>query len=284
MSSNYSLNGIIDMHIHSAPDIRARSHNDFELANQALELGARAIVIKSHHVPTMDRAYLVQKIVPGVSVFGSLTLNLPVGGLNPYAVDTALQLGAKTVWLPTIDAANHRNYEGKSGGIEVLSGNKIVEPLKEIFKLIASHNAILATGHLSKYEIFRVVEEARKHGVQKIVVTHPEFNMIRLSLEEQRDLASNYGVYHERTYAQPIGGGRYKSNLPDNLTAIEALGPQSTIVSTDSGQIENPPWKDSIREYITYLHNHGITTDALDLMTNFNPARLLDLSEKEPRQ
>lgn len=277
MTMTYSLDGIIDMHIHSAPDVRARSHDDLELAQQANSVGARAIVIKSHHVPTMDRAYLVRKMVPGVSVFGSLTLNLPVGGINPYAVKTALQLGAKTIWLPTIDAVNHRKHEGKGGGVEILQGNRIIEPLIDCFKLIAEHNAVLATGHLSAYEIFRVAEEARKHGVQKLVVTHPEFNMIRLSLKEQRDLAENYGVYLERTYAQPIGGGKYKSNLPDNLNAIEYLGPLSTVIATDSGQIENPPWSHSIREYIDFLHRQGISDDALDLMTKFNPAKLLDL-------
>ena len=53
------LKGIIDMHIHSAPDIRERKLNDLELMEAAVEREVRAIVIKSHFVPTADRAYLV---------------------------------------------------------------------------------------------------------------------------------------------------------------------------------------------------------------------------------
>lgn len=54
--------GIIDLHIHSAPDVRQRKMNDLELMEAAVRLGARAIVIKSHHVPTMDRATLVNMV------------------------------------------------------------------------------------------------------------------------------------------------------------------------------------------------------------------------------
>ena len=56
------LTGIIDMHIHSAPDIRQRKLDDLQLMEAAVERGVRAIVIKSHMVPTADRATLVNKI------------------------------------------------------------------------------------------------------------------------------------------------------------------------------------------------------------------------------
>ncbi|MFD0587186.1 DUF6282 family protein [Paenibacillus sp. GCM10027627] len=274
---SYPLTGIIDMHVHSAPDVRQRSHNDFELAEDAVRIGAKAVVIKSHLVPTMDRAYLVQKVFPDVSVFGSVTLNYSVGGINPYAVKAALQLGAKTVWLPTLDAANHRMQTGGCGGIELFQDGKTTAALIDIFRLVSEFDAILATGHLSPLEIFKVADEAKKYGVQKLVVTHPEFSLIRLTYSQQRDLTENYGVYLERTYAQPIGGGKYTSNLLENVKAIEAVGPESTIVATDSGQIENPPWRDTIRDYVDYLLHSGLSPEAVDRMTKINPARLLNL-------
>ncbi|MGG4484177.1 DUF6282 family protein [Paenibacillus illinoisensis] len=275
--SSLDLTGTIDLHIHSAPDIRQRSHNDYELAEQAREIGAKAIVIKSHQFPTAERAWLVNKIQTYVQVYGSITLNRTVGGINPVAVENALQLGAKCVWLPTIDAINHRSSEGKSGGIEVVRDGKTIQELNEIFQQIASHKAILATGHLSTKEIRVVIEEAKKQGVEKIAVTHPEFASINMSLSEQKTLIEHYDVYMERTYAQPIGGGRYKINLEDNLRAIEELGPESTIVSTDSGQIENPPWKVTIRTYIEYLYNNGVSLEAIHRMTQRNPALLLGI-------
>ncbi|MGO4890009.1 DUF6282 family protein [Anaerobacillus sp. MEB173] len=267
----------MDLHIHSAPDIRERSHDDLELAKQAKEIGVRAVVIKSHYVPTMDRAYLVNKVEPSVRMFGSITLNPSVGGINPFAVEAALSLRAKVVWMPTIFSIKHRQLEGKSGGVETVRDNQVIPELKNVLKLIADNKAILATGHLSPEEIFIVVEEARKQGVENIVITHPEFHVVNLSIPEQIKLVNDYQVFLERTYAQPIGGGKYKSNLLTNLKAIEEVGYKSTIVSTDGGQVENPMWKDVLREYIQYLVDNGISTKAIHTMTRENPAKLLGI-------
>ncbi|MFD2215535.1 DUF6282 family protein [Metabacillus endolithicus] len=272
-----NLKDVIDLHIHSAPDIRVRSHNDLELAEQATKVGAKAIVIKSHHTPTMDRAWIVNQVYPKTNVFGSITLNHTVGGFNPYAVNYALELGAKIVWLPTIHAKNHLQKEGKSGGLEPVQDNKIVSDLIEIFKLIAEKKAVLATGHISPKEIFYVVDEATKHGVEKIVVTHPEFHIVGMTITDQKKLKDNYNVYFERTYAQPIGSGIYQSNLPINLEAIEEIGYHSTVVSTDGGQIENPKWNEALSNYIKFLFDNGISTEAIDTMTKHTPAKLLGL-------
>ena len=94
------LNGIIDIHIHTNPDVRGRRLSDLQLAAEARRVGARAIVIKSHLVTTMDRASIAREAVPGIEVFGGIVLNPHVGGLNAVAVDTAIKLGAKIVWLP----------------------------------------------------------------------------------------------------------------------------------------------------------------------------------------
>jgi len=271
------LNGIIDMHVHSAPDVRPRSHDDFQLAEQAVKLGARALVIKSHLVPTMDRVKLVNQKHPELRLFGSVTLNPQVGGINPHAVEAALQLGAKTVWLPTVYSTRHRQLEGKSGGVDTVVNGRVVPPLKDVLKLIAEHNAILGTGHLSPEDIFVVVEEARKLGVGKIVITHPESYAVGMNLNDQRYVLEQYGVYFERVYAQPAGKGKHQTNLAVNLQAIRELGHESTIVATDGGQIELPPWSAMITEYIQYLADHGIAEEAIELMTKRTPAKLLDL-------
>ena len=108
------MKGVIDMHVHTNPDLRLRAYDDFELMEAAIRVGARAIVIKTHQGTTMDRAYLCNRhneIVHGktnnFTMFGSITLNKVVGGINPKAVDVALRLGAKVVWLPTQSAKNH---------------------------------------------------------------------------------------------------------------------------------------------------------------------------------
>ena len=270
------LQGVIDIHIHTNPDIRVRRLNDIELANEARRVGARAIVIKSHLVTTMDRAAITRFAVPGIEVFGGIVLNPHVGGLNAIAVETALKLGAKFVWLPTSFSANERKRQGKSDGVETVVDGKVVPALLPILKMVAEADVALATGHLTPAESLVVVEEARKQGVRKIVVNHPEWMTVDMSIDDQKRLAQ-FDVFFERCYARNVGG-KYDKNFRRNLDAMEALGFDSTILATDGGQIENPAWSEALAEYIGFLVDAGVPQEAIDRMTKVNPASVLGLS------
>lgn len=281
-----SLKGVIDMHVHSNPDIRHRAYDDFELMEAAIRVGARAIVIKTHQGTTVDRAYLCNRhneiIHHGdndFTMFGSVTLNRQMGGLNAAAVESGLKLGAKVIWLPTQSARN--NLEKQKGdlskAVEVIRDGKIVPELQDIFHLIKDFDVVLGTGHLSPEEIFRVVEAARNAGVRKIVVTHPEWWMVGMSLEDQVRLVQDYDIILEHCFAQPMGGGKYKSNLPLNLEAIQACGYKNVMVSTDGGQVENPFWEAALEQYIQYLADHGISEEQIFYMTHEIQTRLLNL-------
>ena len=269
------LHGVIDIHIHTNPDIRTRRLSDLQLATEARRVGARAIVIKSHLVTTMDRASIAREAVPGIDVFGGIVLNAQVGGLNAVAVDTAIKMGAKLVWLPTSFSSNERRRQGKNDGVETVADGKCVPALIPILKLLAQSDVALATGHLTPAETLIVVEEARKQGVAKIVVNHPEWATVDMSIDDQKRLAQ-FDVYFERCYARNVGG-KYDKNFERNLRAMEALGFESTIVATDGGQVENPLWSDALAEYIGYLLNAGVPKSTVDLMTKQNPARVLGL-------
>ena len=281
-----SLKGVIDMHVHSNPDIRHRAYDDFELMEAAIRVGARAIVINTHQGTTVDRAYLCNRhneiIHHGdndFTMFGSVTLNRQMGGLNAAAVESGLKLGAKVIWLPTQSARN--NLEKQKGdlskAVEVIRDGKIVPELQDIFQLIKDFDVVLGTGHLSPEEIFRVVEAARNAGVRKIVVTHPEWWMVGMSLEDQVRLVQDYDIILEHCFAQPMGGGKYKSNLPLNLEAIQACGYKNVMVSTDGGQVENPFWEAALEQYIQYLADHGISEEQIFYMTHEIQTRLLNL-------
>lgn len=281
-----SLKGVIDMHVHSNPDIRHRAYDDFELMEAAIRVGARAIVIKTHQGTTVDRAYLCNRHNEimhhgdnDFTMFGSVTLNRQMGGLNAAAVESGLKLGAKVIWLPTQSARN--NLEKQKGdlskAVEVIRDGKIVPELQDIFQLIKDFDVVLGTGHLSPEEIFRVVEAARNVGVRKIVVTHPEWWMVGMSLEDQVRLVQDYDIILEHCFAQPMGGGKYKSNLPLNLEAIQACGYKNVMVSTDGGQVENPFWEAALEQYIQYLADHGISEEQIFYMTHEIQTRLLNL-------
>ena len=276
------LKGIIDLHYHSSPDVKPRKLNDLGLMEQGVAMGAKGAVIKTHFSPTAARAALVNQIrrekypESDFELFGGIALNRSVGGLNPYALETELKLGAKIVWLPTLDSENEFRKAGKSGGIRLVEDGKVVPELTPIFALIRDYDVCLQTGHLSGAECFPVVEAARKAGIEKIVITHPEYHVVGMTLAQQKQIVRDYGVYLEREYAQPIGS-RFVSNLSSNVEAIHEIGPEHIILATDSGQTNTPVWKDAIRESIEYYHKAGITESQLMTMMVRNPGKMLGL-------
>lgn len=286
MDTENVMRGIIDMHIHAAPDVRARRLDDLELMEESVKRGVRAIVLKSHNVPTADRAYLVNRVCAkkypdaDFTAFGGLCLNRPVGGLNPDAAETALKLGAKVIWLPTNTAENHLRKNGKdpAKGVAVVRDGKVVPELQDIFALVKQYDAVLATGHIGAEECFPVVEAARAAGVEKIVITHPEFWVVGMTPEQQADIVRRYDVLLESVYAQPINGG-YKINIEDNIKAMQAIGPEHFVISTDSGQTVNPYWYES---YTTYYKAAAavFTPQQMQKMTHDNPAWLLGIQNK----
>lgn len=272
------LPGLVELHVHTAPDVRARSCDDLELAREAKRIGARAVTIKSHHMLTADRALVARSVAPGVDVFGGVTLNPSVGGLNPAAVEVALKLGGKIVWLPTLFAVQHRKMEGKSGGIVVVENGRVVPVVREIFAQIAAADAILATGHQSADEIRTIVAEAMEAGVKRIVINHPEHQVVAMSIEAQQELRREFPVFFERCYAQPgAKKGEYVSNFEVNLRAIEAVGVESTVLATDAGQTENPPWAECWERTFDWMTARGVSEKDLRRMAADSPGWLLGL-------
>ena len=267
-----SMKGVCDMHVHTNPDLRLRAYDDFELADAAIRVGARAIVIKTHLGFTVNRAYLTNQYVKrvygentGFTMYGGVVMNKVIGGINPEAVEKGLKLGAKEIWLPTQSAKRHLEKMGKNpaDGIELVRDGKVVPELLDVFKLIKDHDAVLGTAHVSPEEAFVVVEAARNAGV----------------MDDQVRLVKDYDVILERCYAQNMGGGAYKSNLPDNLEIIKAVGYEHVMVDTDGGQTENPHWELALEEYMQYLVDHGIPEEQVYYMTKTIPYRLLGIEE-----
>lgn len=280
-----SMKGVIDMHVHTNPDLRIRAYDDFQLCDAAVRVGARAIVIKTHLGYTANRAYLVNrynKIVHGdndFTMYGSVTLNRGVGGINPLAVENALKLGAKVVWLPTQHARRHLEMmkQPTDKAVDIVRDGKVVPELEDVFRLVKDHKAVLGTAHVSPEEAFVVVEAARKAGVENLVVTHPEWWLVGMSVEDQIRLVKDYDVVLERCFAQNMGGGKYKSNLADNLEIIKAVGYKNVMVDTDGGQTENPNWEIAMEMYMQYLLDNGIPEEHVRYMTHDLPCRLLGI-------
>ncbi len=69
------LEGAIDLHVHSAPDIDPRRYHDLELAREAAGAGMAGLLLKNHQFSTVERAWLVSQVVHDVCIFGGLVLN-----------------------------------------------------------------------------------------------------------------------------------------------------------------------------------------------------------------
>jgi len=290
-----TLEGAYDLQIHVGPDVIARRIDDIDCAKEFLAHGLKGFVLKSHYIQTGERAKVVTKAVPGSRVFGAVTLNHSVGGLNPVAIELAGRTGCKIVWMPTVDAKNET--AGRlDGGSEKLpfwakiqrelaaegisppplsvidDAGELVEPARRCLERIGKHNMILATGHLGRREIFALVRAAKSMGLKKVVVTHAEFPSQSLTGDEQKELA-DLGAIIEHCFTTTYTG---KAPWDLAFANIRKAGVSRALISTDLGQTINPPVAEGFAMFVQRLLDAGFTTDEVRTMAVTNPTRLVD--------
>jgi acetolactate synthase-1/2/3 large subunit len=279
------LQGAIDLHMHTAPDVFPRSVTDVEAAEQAKAAGMAAIVIKNHGESTATRATLASALA-GFPVFGGIALNHPVGGLNPEAVRETFRAGGVEIWMPTVHAAHHLKSpdavvlfasQADPGvrGISILEGAEIKPEVSAIVELIAAHDGILSTGHVSPEEAITLVRAARDRGVERILVTHPHAVFLGYTLDELRTLV-RLGAVLELHYAFTTRAVTQPNTIADLAGLIQAVGPDHCVLATDGGQAFNPPPVEMLRRFVEGLLREDIPETALDVMVRANPSRILD--------
>jgi len=284
--------GAYDLHVHAGPDVMPRKIDDVGLAREFLARGLRGFALKSHYVPTQERAAVVAGIVPGVDVLGTITLNHSVGGLNPVALEIAGRGGCRLVWMPTVDAANEtagRTTGGKklpfwatiqrdmeSAGIApppittLDAHGKLTEPTKQCLEVIARHDMALATGHLGRAEIFVLVRAAKEMGIRKVIVTHAEFPSQSLSAAEQKELA-DLGAIIEHCFTTMYTG---KATWEAAFAAVHATGCERTLLSTDLGQPFNPGVSEGFAMFAQRFLDAGFTPAQVHRMAVQNPSEI----------
>jgi hypothetical protein len=291
------VRGGVDVHVHIAPDVVERRIDDVGLARRCEEVGLAGFVMKSHYTSTAERASVVRGVVPGIAALGSLVLNRAIGGMNPLAVEIAAREGARVVWMPTTDShaeREHLAHQGpnanlpvwakveaefsergiKSGPVATLDDAGV--PLPEtrlVLEVIAEHALVLATGHLGREELFPIVAAARDAGIEHVVVTHPDFPAQDLSIDEQLELAG-MGAWIERCFTTPHTG---KCSWEQWIEGSRAVGPERTILSSDLGQITNPPVEDGLPLMADRLLEAGFGEDEVRTMAVTNTRRLAGL-------
>ena len=276
------LQGIVDIHVHSDPDAVPRKLDALDTARAAARAGVRAIVLKNHWTSTVPLAYTVTKVVPGVQVFGGIALNRAVGGVNPEAVKQAAALAGgklRVVWMPTFDSENNVRFNQQNAPLASVSRDgRLLPETIEVLKLIAEHKLVLATGHSSATEDLMLIREARNLGITQIVVTHPLYAPIHMSIAEMRE-AARLGAYLELCGNAVLPTQPLDSRTPvaDYIKTIRAVGVDHIILSGDFGQAANPPYTEAWKMFLDIMRKAGATNGEIDRMTKTNPAKLLGL-------
>lgn len=274
-----ALAGAIDIHVHNLPDDRPRSIDAVDVAMLARARGMRGLVLKNHFESTAGIAYLVRKLVPGLEVFGGIDLNRTVGGINPAAVEHMVKVTGgfgKVVWMPTFDSENQVRTSKEDRPFVAVSRNGALLPeVKQVIALIAKHDLVLATGHSSAAEGLLLLEEARRQGVRRLVVTHAMNAPISMTVPQMKQAAALGGriEFVGSTMREPAAEARV-SRFAD---AIRAIGPANCILSSDLGQAGNPVPPDGFGEFLVALRAKGFTEAEIDTMARANPAVLLGL-------
>ena len=292
------IDGAIDLHCHFAEDTLGGQWDPetgewtpsllggvpaYDVAREARETGHAAIVLKSHSFANPALAAALEAAVPGIKLYSGICTDHMSGGLNVNAVESALALGAKIVWLPTVHsvhAVEGKNFTGFKGEpVRVTDEEgKLVPEVHEIFALVQLAGAVLATGHISAEDHFAVTREFGSRG--KVLVTHAgeEIAGPALTGRQARELA-DLGAMVEFTALTCTGFEGFECKSPQQVAAmIHEVGPQRCTLGTDYGWAPTLPHPAAgYKSFLERLWECDVAEDDIAVMAKTNPSRLLDL-------
>jgi hypothetical protein len=282
------IRGLIDFHTHAAPDVFGRAVDDDELVALAATRQMEAVVLKNHVALTADRAWLVRKRVPGVKVFGGITLNNAAGGLNPHAVEWMWRMQGghgRVVWFPTFDADNHVRRAGTApAGIAVVDERgRVLPAAREVLEVCAAQRLVVHTGHAAAEEALSLIAAARDVGCDRIVVTHAQFDVVGMTEAHMRKAAAMGAKIELAALLMLVGPHaplewmRHSPPVPLAATAscIRSVGAQHFVLGTDLGQTGNPTPADGLQVFVAGLKAEGVTDAEIQTMGREVPGALL---------
>ena len=284
------LRGAVDLHVHSGPSTMPRKLDHMEAAEEAAAAGMRGLLFKDHHYSVAPVIPMMERLLGdrGLSMFSGLVLNNSTGGLNPFVVDAQLKMGAKLIWMPTAQAANHiRSAHRKTrlaSNVQLRHSpaltpvdayGNILDEVKQILDMIAEFDAILSSGHLHVWEIWKLFDEARARGVKRLLVNHPMYGL-HFTPDDVRDLAQ-LGALIEQSAGLYVDS-RFNTYAPEEFREhILAAGVEHSSIGSDLGQIDNTTPVEGMRQAIKLCLALGFSETEVRTMVADNPAKLVGL-------
>lgn len=262
---------MFDLHVHTAPDVTPRLSDDVRTVQMYADAGYTGCVLKGHYASTAGRAAAAAVQQSGFMVFGGLALNRHVGGINVAAVTAELMQGGRVIWMPTADAHTQR-----SAGLPRLSDRRrelgdlayAVPPVdksaatavRQVLKVIAEFDAVLATGHLSAAEVAWLLPAARSAGVQRLLMTHPSYTVPGITSGEARELSDDGALVEITSYQLLHQPG---CTAPGLAAFVREVGVDRVVLSSDAGQPDSPPPPEALSMLVDALAAEGIDRGAL---------------------
>ncbi|AJZ59126.1 hypothetical protein OI25_3063 [Paraburkholderia fungorum] len=292
------VKGAIDLHCHSGPSVMPRYFTHYEAMQEASDAGLRAILIKDHYYSATPTTEMLNKHFKhlGVKLLSGVPLNNQSGGLNIYAVEHGIALGARMIWMPTFASANHIRHHHQDADFQFPKARKkMLEPkpltvvdeqgrllpeVLPILDMIAEHDVVLSSGHLHISEIWPLFEEARRRGVSRMICNHPTY-VIDATNEDIKTLAS-MGVYLEHSMCMFAENSKFRFYEPPILDGLIKAGTvDKTILGSDLGQVGNPRVVDGFKSVISMCLDLGYSESDVRKMVSTNAANLIGLEADE---
>src|SRR3954467_2385384 len=287
------LVGAIDLHCHSGPAAMPRILDHHEALLDCANAKFSALLYKDHFYLGTSHAMILEKLFPetNVKLFSGVALNNASGGINPHAVNHAVNIGAKIVWLPTLSAANHIEKVATEGKTFPKTARKMLDPtplsaldangrltdhVKQVLDLIAEGDIVLAGGHLPASELHLVFAEAKARGVKKMLVNHPTY-IVGCTDEDIRQMV-RMGVYMEHSICMFVEGKAHHYRPDKRAHLIEVAGVDHTVLCSDLGLTGSPRPVEGYRSIVRQMLDLQFGAGDIRRMISGNPASLLNLS------
>ena len=287
------IRGAVDCHVHACPHINARSLDVFEAVHQAADAGMIGLGLMDNFANSSGLAALARRHLGhlGVDVWGGLIMEPPAGGVSAEAVRIALGYGygtsgARFISLPTHHTRHIARIE-RRGPVYVeacfeMPERGVPDPLPQIFDLVAAHDVVFNTGHVSGSEAVRLVEAARRAGVARILVpaAHFEPQVVRAVTAAGAyaefsfffvSHATQAGLTHVDSEAHTVP----PVPAPRMVELIAAAEDERVVLSGDCGVFLLPPPVEGLREFLLLLETCGMPGEPLRRMVADNPRELV---------
>ena len=283
----------IDMHVHSWPDVslaHPQHRTNDDVIRQCREAGMQGIVLKTHGWPAASLAHQLNSEHEDFNVYASATLNTMAGGPHPWVVETAIGMGCRMIWLPTISAKSDHDSHGFSVSMEkyiprihnlkdedyywLLDENgNLKDEIKECVALCRDYDIVLGTGHISAEESMAVGRFAAEIGYHKVCLTHPRSHCCCNTFEQIQAFAQ-MGHFVEFC-ALNVAPLHSSMTIADICRIIEEAGADHCYLSTDHFFDWTPSIPQQIYQVLGCLLEAGVDYEKLQTIMQ-NPHCLLD--------